>query len=91
MLTKLYNNQAEQYRLLAVERGKDAVELSGDPDAVSELANAWGSYIPDWCVRNHHALIEWFSDFLPPSPGQPGRAHVAAGQSDRRPPARRGP
>ena len=63
MLTKLYNNQAEQYRLLAVERGKDAVELSGDPDAVSELANAWGSYIPDWCVRNHHALIEWFSDF----------------------------
>ena len=64
LLTKLYNNQAEQYRLLAVEQGKEAVEKTdGDPDAVSELANAWGSYIPDWNVRNHHALIAWYGDF----------------------------
>ena len=63
LLAKLYNNQAEQYRLLAVVVGKEAVERSGDPDAISELANAWGSYIPDWCVRNHHALIAWFSDY----------------------------
>ena len=64
LLTKLYNNQAEQYRLLAVEHGKTAVEKTGgDSDAVSELANAWGSYIPDWNVRNHHALIEWFMDY----------------------------
>ena len=64
MLAKLYNNQAEQYRLLAVEHGKAAMEKTdGDRDAVSELANAWGSYIPDWNVRNHHALIEYFSDF----------------------------
>ena len=59
LLTKLYNHQAEQYRLLAVECGKEAVEKTGgDRDAVSELANAWNSYIPDWNVRNHHALIE---------------------------------
>ena len=64
LLAKLYNNQAEQYRLLAVEHGKAAAEKTGgDSDAVSELANAWGSFLPDWNVRNHHALIEWFGDF----------------------------
>ena len=69
LLTKLYNHQAEQYRLLAVERGKEAVEKTGgDRDAVSELANAWGSYIPDWNCRNHHALIEWLSGYCRRSP-----------------------
>ena len=64
LLTVLYNHQAEQYRLLAVEHGKTAVEATGGSrEAVSELANAWGSYIPDWNVRNHHALIEYFEDF----------------------------
>ena len=64
VLAELYNHQAEQYRLLAVEHGKAAVEKTGgDAEAVSELANAWGSYMPDWNVRNHHALIEWFSDY----------------------------
>ena len=63
LLTKLYNNQAEQYRLLAVEHGKAAVEEThGSSDAVSELCNAWGSYISDWNVRNHHALIAWLSE-----------------------------
>ena len=70
LLTKLYNNQAEQYRLLAVEHGKVAVEeTKGDSDAVSELCNAWGSYMPDWNVRNHHALIEWLSEFCQRNPG----------------------
>ena len=69
LLTKLYNNQAEQYRLLAVEHGKAAVEeTKGDRDAVSELCNAWGSYIPDWNVRNHHALIAWLSDYCGRNP-----------------------
>ena len=64
LLTKLYNHQAEQYRRLATACGKEAVEASGGSgDAVSELANAWGSYMPDWNVRNHHALIDWFGDF----------------------------
>ena len=64
MLTKLYGNQAEQYRLLAVEHGREAVEKTGgDAEAVSELANAWNSYIPDWNVRNHHDLIAWYSGF----------------------------
>ena len=70
LLAKLYNHQAEQYRLLAVESGKEAVEKTGgDRDAISELANAWGSYIPDWNVRNHHALIAWFSDYCRRNPG----------------------
>ena len=69
LLTKLYNNQAEQYRLLAVEHGKVAMEkLGGDSDAVSELTNAWGSYIPDWNVRNHHALIAWLSEYCRRNP-----------------------
>lgn len=68
LLAKLYNNQAEQFRLLAVEHGKTAVELTGDRDAIGELANAWGSYIPDWDIRNHHALIEWFSDYCRKNP-----------------------
>lgn len=69
LLTKLYNHQAEQYRLLAVKYGKEAVEKTGgDRDALSELANAWGSYISDWNVRNHHALIEWFSDYCSRNP-----------------------
>ena len=64
LLAKLNNHQAEQYRLLAVKYGKEAVEKTGgDSDAISELANAWGSYISDWNVRNHHALIDWFSDY----------------------------
>lgn len=69
LLTKLYNSQAEQYRLLAVEHGKAAVEETrGDRDAVSELCIAWGSYIPDWNVRNHHALIAWLSDYCTRNP-----------------------
>ena len=69
LLVKLYNNQAEQYRLLAVEHGKTAVEeTKGDSDAISELCNAWGSYIPDWNMRNHHALIEWLSEYCQKNP-----------------------
>lgn len=69
LLAKLFNHQAEQYRLLAVAHGKEAVEKSGgSSDALSELANAWGSYIPDWNVRNHHALIEWLSDYCRRNP-----------------------
>ncbi len=64
ILAELYNNQAEQYRLLAITHGQRAVEKTdGAPDALSELANAWGSYMPDWNVRNHHTLIEWYADF----------------------------
>jgi len=69
LLTKLYNNQAEQYKLLAVEHGKTAVEeTKGDHDALSELCNAWNSFVPDWSVRNHHALIEWLSDYCGRNP-----------------------
>lgn len=72
-LAELYNHQAEQYRLLAVSHGKQAVELTGGSrEAVSELANAWSSYIPDWNVRNHHALIEWYGDFCQRNPQNRG-------------------
>ena len=52
-----------------MEHGKLAVEKTGgDRDAVSELCNAWGSFIPDWNVRNHHALIAWLSDYCERNP-----------------------
>lgn len=69
ILTKLYSHQAEQYRSLALQHGRHAVEKTGgDSDAISELANAWGSFVPDWCVRNHHQLIEWFSNYCARNP-----------------------
>ena len=69
ILTGLFNHQAERYRECAVTVGREAVERSeGSGDAISELANAWNSYIPDWCSRNHHALIEWFSDYCRRNP-----------------------
>ena len=69
LMTELYNHQAEQYRLKAVETGKEAVEKTGgDREAISELADAWGSYIPDWNMRNHHDLIAWFSDYCRRNP-----------------------
>lgn len=69
VLTELYNHQAEQYRELAAAHGKLAVEKTGGSrEAVSELANAWGSYIPDWNVRNHHDLIAWYGDFCRKNP-----------------------
>lgn len=69
VLTELYNHQADQYRLLATAHGKLAVEKTdGSSEAVSELANAWGSYIPDWNVRNHHELIAWYGDFCRKNP-----------------------
>ena len=69
LLTQLYSHQAEQYRLLAVEHGKIASEeTKGDREALGELALAWGSYIPDWDYRNHHALIEWYGDYCRKNP-----------------------
>ena len=69
LMTKLYNNQAEQFRLKAADFGRRAVEKTGgDREAVRELANAWGSYIPDWNARNHHELIEWFGDYCRRNP-----------------------
>ena len=69
LLAELYNSQAQQYRMRAVQIGKEAVEKSrGDREAIGALAEAWGSYMPDWNVRNHHALIEWFSDYCRKNP-----------------------
>lgn len=69
VLTELYNHQADQYRQLAAAHGKLAVEKTGGSrEAVSELANAWGSYMPDWNVRNHHELIAWYGDFCCKNP-----------------------
>jgi len=70
LLAVLYNHQADQYRLLATEHGKQAVEKTGGGrDALSELANAWGSYIADWNVRNRHDLIAWYADYCRRNPG----------------------
>ena len=47
LLTKLYNNQAEQYRLLAVEHGKVAVEeTKGDSGAAISPTGTCGTTTP---------------------------------------------
>ena len=45
-----------------MQGGKEAVEKDCDPDAISEIANSWGSFIPECCVRNHHAMIYFLID-----------------------------
>lgn len=69
VLCKLHNHQAEAYREIATRYGKQAAEMThGDADAVAELANAMGSYVPDWNVRNHHELIAYLQNFMQKNP-----------------------
>lgn len=64
LLAQLYNHQSNQLRKMAAEFAKAAMEEDPDNrDALSELNNALGGYIPDWNVRNHHELIDWLKDF----------------------------
>lgn len=64
LLAQLYNHQSDQLRKKAAEFAKAAMEEDSDNrNALSELNNALGGYIPDWNVRNHSELISWLKDF----------------------------
>ena len=59
MLAQLYNTRSDRFREKAADFAQKA--LAEDPDhrdAYSELNAAMNGYVPDWCVRNHHVLID---------------------------------
>ena len=65
----LYNHQADFLKEAAAEEAKAALAIDPDNrDALSELNNAMGGFIPDWCVRNHYKLIEYLQDFIKEHP-----------------------
>lgn len=59
LLADLYNHQARQYHACAAEFARAA--LDADPEeqeALQELNEAMGGYIPDFNARNRHRLID---------------------------------
>ena len=74
LLADLYNHRAYSMHEQAAEYAKAALELGEEggltrsKDAHSELSDAMGGFIPDWCARNHHKLIDWYLDYLKKRP-----------------------
>lgn len=69
LLAQLHNHQAQQHHELAAAYAKQALER--DPnvkDGHSELVEAMGGVMPDWCVRNRHKLIDYYKAFLTAHP-----------------------
>ena len=65
----LYNHQADFLKEAAAEEAKAALAIDpNNRDALSELNGAMNGFIPDWCVRNHHKLIEYLQDFIKKHP-----------------------
>lgn len=69
----IHNHQAEVHRRIAGEYAKEAMYLDeGSQASLSAFCNARGSYMPDWNVRNHHALIEELYEFTKAFPKNRG-------------------
>ena len=69
LIAVLHNHQAEVHRRIAAGVAREAMELEPcNSDIISEYANAMGSFIPDWNMRNHHELIQEFKVFLKEHP-----------------------
>lgn len=69
----LYNHQAGFLRDEAALAAKAA--LAADPncrEAHSELNQAMGGFVPDWCARNHHKLIAYYQQFTREHPDNRG-------------------
>ena len=81
LLADLYNHRAHSMHEQAAEYAKAALAIGEDggltriSDAHGELCDAMGGFIPDWCVRNHHKLIDWYRDYLETHPLD-WRAHM---------------
>lgn len=69
LLADMENKMARGHRARAAEFAQEA--LGRDPwdrGAHSELVQAMGGRCPDWCVANHHKLIDWYKGFLEKNP-----------------------
>ena len=72
LIAQLHNHQAKQHREIAADFAKKALRINPEEkDAHSELCEAMGGALPDWCVSNHHKLIDFYEDFLKENPDYP--------------------
>lgn len=68
-LADLYAHKAENYRYLAANYVKKAIELEPESkDSHAILNCALNGIIPDWNIANHHELIDYYKDFVEKNP-----------------------
>ena len=59
LLADLYNHQARMFHAYAAEFARAALNIDPEEqEALQELNEAMGGYIPDYNCRNHHRLID---------------------------------
>ena len=69
LLADLENHMATDAQARARAYAKEALTLAPDCKAAHvALCKAAQGYIPDWCVRNHHELINYYKDFVAKNP-----------------------
>lgn len=69
LLADLENHMAADAQARATEYAKEALALAPDCKAAHmALCKAAQGYIPDWCLRNHHELINYYKDFVAKNP-----------------------
>lgn len=65
LLAQLENHIAQEHRTLAAEYAKEAIRRDHTiKSAHTELTEAMGGVCGDWHTQNHHALIEYYKDYL---------------------------
>lgn len=70
LLAELYNKRAREYRELAAPLAREALQLNPDEKAAhAAVFDAEGGCCRDWCVANHHRLIDFYRDFVESHPG----------------------
>lgn len=68
-LADLYAHRAEEYKYLASNYVKKAIELDPEnKDSHAILNCVLNGIIPDWNVSNHHELIDYYKEFLEKNP-----------------------
>lgn len=65
LLAQLENHIAQEHRSQAVEYAKEAIRRDHTiKSAHTELTEAMGGVCGDWHTQNHHALIEYYKDYI---------------------------
>lgn len=65
MLAQMENHIAQGHRAMAEEYAKEAIRRDHRIKAAhTELVEAMGGVCGDWHTQSHHALIEYYKDFL---------------------------
>ena len=69
LLADLENHLAGEHREKAAEYAKEALRRNPDlREAHSSLVEAMNGKCSDWCVANHHALINYYEEFVAAHP-----------------------